>query len=298
MSHSFNWKNIPDSSKLNEYSNGSERQFDKFFFDNNANENAFNQYICTDATGNQYIQLSLDDINRLNLVINDNECGNFFIEQICEKLIEFGVSFSFSNHENNLPLSNAVVVTLDQQYVSGPNISVIAPYYNKINSDSDTLALSMYAAFKSKGNGIDGIYCGRRGYRQSADGISTRVPTPTEDSIADNATISFVTIAFGTTNQTIEDIASCILEGLARYVVYNNNNNNNDDLIYRASSNNSLDELANYFKCTSFEISNLNNIDNLIPADEAIINPTRYGSIAFNQNIPVNIQSENKIRNK
>ena len=297
MSHSFNWKNIPDSSKLNKYSNSVERQIDKFFFDNDINENDANQYIYVDENGNQYIKLGLDDIKNLNLVINDNECGNFFIEQICEKLIEHGVSFNFSNHENNLPLNNAVVVTLDQQYVSGPNVSVIAPYHNKVNDMSDSLALSMYTAFKTKGIGIDGIYCGKRGYRQYEDGISTRVPTPTEDSITDNTNISFVTIAFGTSNQTIDDIASCILEGLARYVVYNATQNN-DELIYRASSNTSLDELANYFKCTPFEISNLNNIDNLIPADEAIINPTQYGSIAFNQNIPVNIQSENKIRNR
>ena len=161
MSHSFNWKNIPDSSKLNEYSNSAERQIDKFFFDNNINENAANQYIYVDENGNQYIQLGLDDIKNLNLVINDNECGNFFIEQICEKLIEYGVSFNFSNHENNLPLNNAVVVTLDQQYVSGPNVSVIAPYHNKVNDTSDSLALSMHTAFKTKGIGVDGIYCGK-----------------------------------------------------------------------------------------------------------------------------------------
>ena len=38
MSHNFNWKNIPDSSKLNEYGNNSERQIDKFFFDINASK--------------------------------------------------------------------------------------------------------------------------------------------------------------------------------------------------------------------------------------------------------------------
>ena len=297
MSHNFSWKNIPDSSKLNEYGNNSERQIDKFFFDNDTNEKTSNQYMCVDENGNQYIQIALDDINNLNLVINDNECGNFFIEQVCEKLIECGISFSFSNHENNLPLDKAVVITLDQQYVSGPNVSIIAPYRYNVNGTSDSLAVAMYTSFKANGIGVDGIYCGKRGYRQSEDGISTRVPTPTEDSVSENANISFVTIAFGKANQTIDDIANGILDVLARYIVYNSAKND-DDLIYRAGSNNSLDELANYFKCTPFEISNLNNIDSLIPADEAIINPIPYGYTVFNQNIPVNIYSENKVRNK
>lgn len=290
MSHNFNWVSIPDSSKLREQDDhdfSSEDQ--KFYFGDYSilgkfSEDLYDPVIITDS-----IEVSLADINNLNIVINDNECSNSFIESICQQLDMDGIRYSFSRQEDGLDVENAVVITLDQQYVSGPRVCVIGAYENNRGDNSDGLALAMDTAFRAGGVDSDGIFCGKRGYRQDNLGISTRVPTPTEEAILVESNTSFVTIAFGTNTPSAEEIAGIIEDGLGRYVAYISRKEHGD-LIYRAEANDTIDSLAEKFGTAAFDVSNLNNIDNIIPSDEAIINPLEYNSPVFDKSIPVSIK--------
>lgn len=276
MSHNFNWKNIPDTSKLKEHTE-SEMINNKFFFDNsNLGEDTDNS-----------ITVKLTDINSLNIVINDNDCGDNFIEAIRKKLDEDGIKYTFTMKAKDLSKDNSVVITLDQQYVSGPNVSIIGQHNNNKKNNSDALALALDTAFRANGAYSDGVFCGKRGFRKNENNhVMTRIPTSTEDAVSNNKNISFVTIAFGTDSPAPEKIAHIIEEGLARYFSYISQYPF-IDLIHRAEVSDSIDSLASKFACTPFELTNLNNIDITIPNDESIINPIGYNSKAFDKNVDV-----------
>lgn len=282
MSHNFNWKNIPDTSKLKEHTE-SEMLSNKFFFDNS---NSF------DNKDNS-ITVKLTDINSLNLVINDNDCSDSFIDAICKKLDADGIVYKFTTKSQNLDVDNSVVITLDQQYVSGPKVSIIGQHNNNIKNNSDALALALDTAFRSKGSYSDGVFCGKRGFRKNDNNcVMTRIPTSTEDAVTNNKNVSFVTIAFGTDTPSPVEIANIIKEGLARYISYIDEYPF-FDLIHRAEASDSIDSLANKFSCTPFELTNLNNIDITIPNDESIINPIGYNSRAFDKNINIYFLNNN-----
>lgn len=277
--YKFNWANIPDSSKLKDNVKDDLSVYNKFHFDC---ENTF------DTNINSSINISLDEINSLNIVINDNECGNSLIEQLCEQLIKNGLKFSFSRNEDNISPEHSVVVTLDQQYISGPKTIILAPYNNERVGFSDALALSFFTEFRNHNIEVDGICCGKRGYRQNEGEVSTRIPTLTEDSISLESATSFVTIALGTELCSIEDMSTAIINSLARYVCYLSYLDNTD-LIYRSRTGDTIDSIAEKFNTTVFDLSNFNNFDMTIPVDEAVINPNVNNFGTFNKNIPVTI---------
>jgi hypothetical protein len=65
---------------------------------------------------------------------------------------------------------NSIVITLDQQYISGPGMVIVAPYQNGRDDNSDALALSMQAGFNELGFFADEIQCGKTGYEELEDG--------------------------------------------------------------------------------------------------------------------------------
>ncbi len=293
MSHNFNWRNIPDSSKLREQNELSSLFDDeKFHFEDAAILGKFSDDLFEPITIGDTIDVSLADINNLNIVINDNECSNSFIESICQQLDFDGIKYSFSRQEDGFDIDSGVVITLDQQYVSGPRVCIIGPHNNNRHDNSDALALAMDTAFRAKGLDSDGVFCGKRGYRQGSQGISTRVPTPTEEAIPIDTNTSFVTISFGTSIPNAEDIASIIEDGLGRYIAYVSMKTQGD-LVRRAESGDTIDSLAESFGTTSFDVSNLNNISNIIPSDEAIINPVEYNSPVFDKSLRVRVREIN-----
>ncbi|MDD5888977.1 MAG: LysM domain-containing protein [bacterium] len=295
MSNDLDWNNLqkPIDDIVDEMF-GVEKD-SKFYFGDYVETGKFSSDLYEPVAIDSSINVSLADINNLNIVINDDECSNFLIEMICQKLDADGIKYSFTSQSENLDVADAVVITFDQQYIAGPKVSIIGAYSNDRSDNSDVLALAMDTAFRANGVDCAGIVCGRRGYRQDEEGISTRIPTPTEDAIPYDTNTSFVTISFGTNALSGDDIANIIEEGFGRYVAYINTDDKKGDLIYRAQKNDTLESLAEKFGTTAFDVSKLNNLDNIIPDDEAIINPVKYNSVAFSASVPLKI---NEIENK
>lgn len=267
----------------------------KFIFGNSFghySEDLFEPVIIDDT-----IHVSLADINHLNIIINDDECSNSFIEAICQQLDQDGIRYTFTSGSDMLDVNDSVVLTLDQQYVSGPRVAIMGAYDNNRLDNSDALALAMDTAFRSSGVGSDGVFCGKRGYHTSDiyGEVRTRVYTPTEEAIGIDSNTSFTTISFGTGILSPEDTAHIIEDGLARYVAYVSEKDD-ADLIYRAEPNDTLDSLASRFGTSSFDISSFNSVDTVVP-DEAIINPVAYKTPIFDKNIPVTISEVNINRN-
>ena len=128
------------------------------------------------------IETTLDQINSLNIIINDNDCADAFITDIYEKLEEDGIQFKKAVKDKGVQENDAVVITLDQQYMAGPGVLVLAPYYNDNKGDSDALALALDTALYEKGFQTEGIECGIRGFREDENGnVMQRIPTSTEE---------------------------------------------------------------------------------------------------------------------
>lgn len=292
MSNDYNWGNTSNLAGLDESITGNDLTSEKFNFGSYCEIGKYSDDLFEPVIIDDTIRVSLADINNLNIIINDGECSNSFIESICQQLDRDGVRYTFTRDEEGLDVTDAVVLTLDQQYVSGPRISILGSYDNSRHDSSDALALAMDTAFRSNGVGSDGVFCGKRGYRTSGghEEIRTRVPTPTEEAIAADSNTSFVTVSFGTDSLHPEDVARIIEDGFARYVAYVSKNDHSD-LIYRTEPSDDLDSLASKFGTSSFDVSTLNNVDGAIPCDEAIINPVAYRTPIFDANVPANISN-------
>ena len=109
--------------------------------------------------------VSINDINALNVIINDNDCSDIYTENICQELEKRGLKFSFTRENEGINVNDALVITLDQQYYGGPGVVVLAPYENEGNNVSDALACAIEKEFSEDGIKMDGIFCGRTGYR-------------------------------------------------------------------------------------------------------------------------------------
>ena len=255
-----------------------------------------------DVTRNDPIEVSKDDINSLNIIIHDCECSDAFIQQICQKLDENSIKHRFASHCQNIDEENSVVVTLDQQFISGPNMVILAPYDNYLSGNSDALALSCQAAFSQKGFHSDGIFCGKKGYKQimESNTILTRIPTPTEEICCSKPNCSFVTICFGTENSDPNYVADTIVNALGRFSSYLKKNNT-DDLIYRADEADTLSELSEKYHTS---ISKLNvasgmEYDNyILPLNQTVINPIVQNEREFDSMIPIEVLDKRKSSNK
>lgn len=229
-------------------------------------------------------EVTLDEINDMNIIINDNDCSHTFFEEVVANLTDDGIKVTTTSNGLDINQNDATVITLDQQYSSGPGTIIFAPYDNARVGESDSLALSMQAAFKQNGFEVDEISCAQAGFRENEDGsIDTYFPTDTEDAIDNDHDSSFVTISFGTQNQNAEWVAKSIENGLARQNYYLNNDDNNTDLIYRANSNDNINDVANYFGTDSSSLKEFNNLnDSELNDSEAIVNPVVENMNAFN----------------
>lgn len=230
--------------------------------------------------------VTIDEINALNIIINDGDCNDTFIENICQELEADGIKFNFTRDAENVNVDNSVVITLDQQYISGNNMAILGQYENGKNNDSDALAIAMNGSFSSSN---DGIYAGRRCFKpDSWGGVTTRVPTSTEDAI-DKDNVSFVTLCFGTNHSDPALIANSIVEGLGRFAAFRNEMKitpslADEDLIYRASTGDSEWGLAEKFNCN---VSDIKTKSDMLQADDAIENPAvkKINSLTGSANI-------------
>ena len=231
-------------------------------------------------------EVTLEEINDMNIIINDNDCSDTFFEDVVSNLTDDGIKVTTTNSGIDINQNDVTVIALDQQYSAGPGTIIFAPYDNARVGESDSLALSMQAAFKQNGFEVDELACAQAGFREDENGnIETFFPTDTEEAIDNDHDSSFVTISFGTQNQNAEWVAKSIENGLARQNYYLKNDDSNTDLIYRANSNDNIEDVANYFGTDSNSLKKFNNINNSELNDsEAIVNPVVDSMNAFNSN--------------
>lgn len=260
-------------------------------------DNPAMEYTVVDDLVIEPIEVELDEINELNVIINDNDCSDTFINDVCAALDEDGLKYQFTRAGENIDIDDSVVITLDQQYISGPGMVILAPYENERAGNSDVLAMAADTAFEQKGFFTDGIFCGKTGYRETEFGTTTtRVATSTEEKIGMDKNTSFTTICFGTSNINSGLVAESIENTLGRYVSYMKDvKDDTNDLIHRVGAADTISGLAEQYHTSSSNLNKVNGMDydNVsIQLDQAMINPAIENFSAFDKTIPVQLNSE------
>ena len=269
---------------------------------NNAPSNDFSNEIIDPYYQEDPINVSLEEINSLNIIINDCNCGEEFFTKVCDELENDGIKFTLTSDCENINVNGAVIITLDQQYMAGPGTAILAPFENNRLGNSDALAIAAWRAFYEKGFIADEVTCGKMGFMENEDGtVSERTPTNTEKNVDKNTAASFVTISFGTQNAPASLVANAIENMLVRFYSYNEQYDSNDvDLIYCVQKDDSYDSVSKILGTTKDKIIKYNDtIDNnmLLPG-EAIINPNVESIRPFNQHVPVNLYIEKTLWSK
>lgn len=254
----------------------------------------YNNNDLSDMINDVVIEVSGDDVNDMNVIINDNNCSDVFFNEVCDILKEDGLEFTATSNNKGINQDNSVVITLDQQYSSGEATLIFAPFDNTRLGYSDSLTLSMQSAFLQNGFFADTISAGKFGFREDENGVVTNlVPTETEEAINNNYDTSFVTISFGTNNVNAEWVAKSIENGLARQKYYLNNYDSNTDLLYRADSNDNVDVVAKYFDSTVHDLTLYNNLGNSDTLNsQVIVNPRVSIMTIFDKNTQLNIDDK------
>ena len=167
------------------------------------------------------IDVSTNDINQLNLIINDNDCGNAFFENFCHSLESQGIEFLTSRANDNLDYENSTVITLDQQMVTGEGIALVGPQKDGTANHSEALLMSMLVTLHNDGwetNAIAGI--SQYQSLDNGDVVYTTVPSPTEQ-IATKSEAQ-ITLAIGTmpAEATTDKLVKDVIIALGRYSHY------------------------------------------------------------------------------
>lgn len=247
------------------------------------------------------INVSLEEINSMNIIINDSNCREDFINKVCEKLDRDGIKYSYTKNGDDIDKDNTIVITLDQQYMAGPAAVIFAPLENDRNGNSDALALAAERAFYENGFLVDGIACGQMGFRENDNGtISERIPTQTEETISQDTNASFITISFGTQNTHAGLAAASIEATLTRYHSYIHGEFSNQDLIYCVEQGDNYDIIAQKFGVSKEVVENFNQTSDevILLTGETIINPAVKEMRAFNKHIPTNLYTDKTILSK
>ena len=237
--------------------------------------------------------VSLDDINNKNIIINDSDCSDLLFSDVCKQLKDDGFYFTTTNNCDDINKDNSTIITLDQQYSSGSDTLIFAPYSNTRLGNSDSLAISMQSAFKQNDFSVGDLLCGQVGFEKYKDGkINYYVATDTEKEIDEDLDTSFVTISFGTENNDAKTIAKSIENGLARYVWYLDNYDKNNDLIYNANVNDSIDEVSKYFGTDASNLMKHNNMkEKSFKEAQAVVNPDVDNYEVFDTYTQFNIEN-------
>lgn len=244
-----------------------------------------------DMLNDVVLEVSSDDVNNMNIIINDNNCSDVFFNNVCDVLREDGLEFTATSNNEGINQDNCVVVTLDQQYSSGEATLIFAPYDNTRLGYSDSLTICMQSAFLQNGFFADNLSAGKIGFRENDNGeVSCLIPTDTEEAINNSYDTSFVTISFGTSNVNATWVAKSIENGLARQVYYLNNFDSNTDLLYRSSENEDVDVVAKYFDSTAHDLDLYNNLKgNKSLNNQVVVNPRVCYMNVFNKNTQLKI---------
>ena len=247
------------------------------------------------------INVSLEEINSLNIIINDNDCREDFINKVCEELDRDGIKYTFTRNCEGIDVDGAVVITLDQQYMAGPATVIFAPLQNGRIGNSDALALAAQRAFYEKGFLVDGVACGMMGFRENENGtISERIPTDTESSIGLDKNTSFVTISFGTQNTHAGLTASSIEALLTRYYSYITSGYDYSDLIYCVEDGEDYSDIAEKLDTTGSVLFKYNgsNDESILLTGDALVNPIAGTIREFDKHVPTNLYVDKTLWSK
>ena len=189
----------------------------------NANDNIFEHTVQNDTESlfhDDVTSVSIDDINGLNLIFNDNDCGNAFFNEICESLKDKGLQIITSKQNDNLMYDNSTVITLDQQMIAGEGVAFIGPCQTGTANHSEALLKSMQMTFNQRGWDTDCLAGVMQYVPYHDDEIYKAVPSDTEKAVVPGS--SFITLSFGTMPDGFksQDVTDDILLSLARYQHY------------------------------------------------------------------------------
>lgn len=219
--------------------------------------------------------VNAEDINGMNIILNDADCSDTFFQDVVTKLEDDGINVTTTQDCRGINQDNVTVITLDQQYSAGNNTMIFAPYDNTRIGSSDSLALSMQAAFEQEGMTVSPILCGKVGFQQDENGnVAYSVPTVTEVAMDEDCDSSFVTISLGTGQNDPEAVAKGIENGLARQSKYLESDDHQTDLIYRANPGDSIDGVSDYFGTDASRLRKFNDLSTDQFGDsQTVINP-------------------------
>lgn len=236
-----------------------------------------------DVVPEKDVEVTLEQINALNVIINDNGCDDNFIEGVCWRLSENGVKFKFSRNNEAIDVDDSVVISLDQEYITDDKVAngvykeVLAPYENGASNDSDALAVAM-----SKSSGDTTIFCGKKYYGDYLD----RMPTSTESAIGKDKNTAQVTLCFAKDSISPYSVGDNITSALGKYAVYKSENLD-VDLLFRAGAEcNSAWGLAEKFGCSVEDVRSYNDIESP-ELNQAVLNPAIKGMKAFSGHVKV-----------
>lgn len=166
------------------------------------------------------VEVSIDDINDLNLIFNDNDCGNAFFSEVCESLKDKGLQFTTSKQNDNLIYENATVITLDQQMIAGEGVAFIGPCQAGTANHSEALLKSMQMTFHQRGWDTDSLAGVMQYVPYNEEEIYNAVPSDTENAVLPDS--AYITVSFGTMPEgfEVEKVAEDTLLSLARYQHY------------------------------------------------------------------------------
>ena len=238
--------------------------------------------------------VSLDDVNSMNLILNDGDCSDVFFQEVVHYLEEDGIHVQATKNFENINQDNSCVITLDQQYSAGRSTLIFAPYDNTRLGNSDSLAVAVHTAFDQNGFFVSDILCGKSGFEEDEDGnVLTIVPTRTEKAIDSDLNTSFTVISFGTSNLNAEWVAKSIENALARQRYYLDHYDHGTDLVYRANKGEDIDMVAEYFGTDSKTLKGFNHmkIDDF-NGSQGIVNPSVKDMEVFNKYSMLQIDGE------
>ena len=238
--------------------------------------------------------VSLEDINQMNIILNDGDCSDAFFQEVVDYLEKDGIHVQATKHCVGITQDNSTVITLDQQYSAGRSTLIFAPYDNTRLGNSDSLAIATHAAFEQNGFFVSDILCGKVGFEEDENGqIHSTLPTKTEKSIDSDLNTSFTVISFGTNNLNAEWVAKSIESALSRQKYYLDHCDHQTDLVYRASKGDDLEVVAEYFGSDAKTLKNFNHMKDTNFMDaQGVINPTVGDIEVFNKYSILQIDGE------
>ncbi len=247
-------------------------------------------------TSNDKKSISDEEIESLNVIIQNNDCGDSFFQKVCDTLEEDHIPFKKVSGPLGEDIDNSTIVTLDMQYSAGAGTLIFAPVDNTRAGYSDSLALAMKAGLME--NGLEHLYIvsGMTGFREDEFGnVSQFVPTPTEEQVGDHFNTNFVTLSFGTYNVDPKKVAKGIESGLARHKSYLNHYDAGADLIYKSRSGEDVNVVADYFSTSVRDLCSYNRIKAMDALEErAIVNPNVQQMDVFQSTVPFQIEKANQ----